>query len=362
MAFLTTNLYGNQVWAWLAATGTLLLVWFAARMILRLVARRLRRLSQRTGTRFDDLLVELLAKTRFVFLLVVSVYSAGLWLTLPTTAETVLGYLFVLALLWQAGYWGSACVTFWINRSVQRRLAEDPSSATTLAAFGFIGKVVIWAIVLLLALENLGVDITGLVAGLGISGIAIALAVQNILGDLFASMSIVVDRPFVIGDFIIVGELMGTVEKIGLKTTRVRSLSGEQIVFSNSDLLASRVRNYKRMYERRVVFSVGVTYDTPADTVDRIPAMIESIIEAQPDVRFDRSHFSAFGDSALLFESVYYMLSPDYTVYMDTQHAVNVAIMRAFAENGIEFAYPTQTLYVKQSARARSENEPPRHD
>jgi len=360
MTFLRTVFYNNEVWAWLASAATLLFVWFVARLILRLVSRRLRRFSTQTKTRFDDLLVDLLGRTRYVFLIVVSVYSASLWLTLPAPAETVLRYLFVLALLWQAGYWGSACVTFWINRSVQQRLAEDPSSATTLAAFGFIGKVVIWAIVLLLALENMGVDITGLVAGLGISGIAIALAVQNILGDLFASMSIVVDKPFVIGDFIIVGELMGTVEKIGLKTTRVRSLSGEQIVFSNSDLLASRVRNYKQMYERRVVFSVGVTYDTPAEIVDKIPLMIRSIVEAQPSIRFDRSHFKEFGDSALLFETVYYMLNPNYNVYMDTQHAINVAIMRAFEAEGIEFAYPTQTVYVKRSAPL--EHEPADHE
>jgi len=166
------------------------------------------------------------------------------------------------------------------------------------------------------------------------------------LSDLFASLSIIVDKPFVIGDFIVIGDLRGTVERIGLKTTRIRSLSGEQIVFSNSDLLSSRVRNYKRMYERRISFSIGVTYDTNPELLERIPKMIEKIVSSQPKVRFDRCHFKSFGDFALIFETVYYMLVPDYNAYMDTQQAINLSIAREFAEEGIEFAYPTQTIYL----------------
>jgi len=193
------------------------------------------------------------------------------------------------------------------------------------------------------------------VASLGIGGIAVALAVQNILGDLFASFSIVLDKPFVIGDFIIVGDLMGTVERIGLKTTRLRSLSGEQIIFSNSDLLGSRVRNYKRMYERRISFSLGVAYETSAEQLERIPRMIEEIVSSQPKVRFDRSHFKSFGDFALVFETVYYILTPDYTAYMDAQQAINIAIARKFAEEGIRFAYPTQTIYLARDGSSKDE-------
>jgi len=351
MAFLTSTFYGNEIWRWFLTLAVILFVGFALRILLKLIVRKLKRWAEKTPGRFDDLVVELLAKTKFLFIFIVSLYAGTLILSLPELADRVLRGLFVVAFLFQAGFWGDGIVTFWIRRSVRRRLDSDASTATSLSAFGFIAKVAIWAVVFLVALDNLGVDITGLVTGLGISGIAVALAVQNILKDLFASLSIIVDKPFVIGDFIIVGDLMGTVEKIGLKTTRVRSLSGEQIIFSNSDLLDSRVRNYKRMYERRIVFSTGVTYDTPPDTLERIPAMVCEIVEAQENVRFDRCHFRALGDFALQFETVYYVLVSDYNVYMDIQQAINFALVRSFEEAGIEFAFPTQTVHVKTEPR-----------
>jgi small-conductance mechanosensitive channel len=197
------------------------------------------------------------------------------------------------------------------------------------------------------------------VAGLGIGGIAVALAIQNILGDLFASLSIALDKPFVIGDFIIVDQLLGTVEHIGLKTTRIRSLSGEQIVFSNADLLNSRIRNYKRMYERRVVFSIGVTYQTPYEKLASIGTTLKEIIESQPDVRFDRAHFREYADSSLNYEVVYYVKSPDYNRYMDIQQAINLEIYRRFQDGGIEFAYPTRTLYLQDTLD--DESKPKKH-
>ena len=347
MTFLTSTFYDNEIWRWLLTLAVILFVGFVLRLAMRFFVHRLKRAAAKTPGRFDDLLVELLAKTKFLFVLVVSFYAGSLILVLPEVADRVLRSLFVVALLFQAGYWGDGIVTFWIRRSVRRRLDSDAGTATSLSALGFVAKVAIWAVILVVGLDNLGVDITGLVAGLGIGGIAIALAVQNILGDLFASLSIIVDKPFVIGDFIIVGELMGTVEKIGLKTTRVRSLSGEQIIFSNSDLLGSRVRNYKRMFERRISFSIGVTYQTPPDALEEIPAILRGIIEAQPDLRFDRSHFKTFGSFSLDFETVYYVLDPDYNVYMDRQQTINLEIARAFAARGIEFAYPTQTVFLE---------------
>jgi small-conductance mechanosensitive channel len=209
-------------------------------------------------------------------------------------------------------------------------------------------KVVLWAAVVLIALDNLGVHITTLVAGLGVGGIAVALAVQNILGDLFSSVTIILDKPFVIGDFIIVGDFLGSVEHIGLKTTRVRSLSGEQLVFANSDLLKSRIRNFKQMTERRIVFAFGVIYQTAADKLAAIPGLVREIVEAQPQARFDRAHFKAFGGSSLDFEVVYWVTNPDYNLYMDIQQAINLGLFRRFAAEGIEFAYPTQTLYVEK--------------
>ncbi|MBZ0254689.1 mechanosensitive ion channel family protein, partial [bacterium] len=194
----------------------------------------------------------------------------------------------------------------------------------------------------------------GLVTGLGIGGIAIALAVQKVLGDLFASLSIVLDKPFVNGDFVIFDTVLGSIEHIGIKSTRIRSLTGEQIVCSNSDLLNTRIRNFKRMHERRVVFALGVTYQTPADKLEKIPGYIREIIESKDTVRFDRSHFKSYGDFSLNYEIVYYVLSPDYLVYMDIQQAINLEIYRKFEQEGIEFAYPTQTLFLDKGENGES--------
>jgi small-conductance mechanosensitive channel len=219
----------------------------------------------------------------------------------------------------------------------------------------------LWTIILLVALDNLGFNVTTLIAGLGISGIAIALAVQNILGDLFSSFSIVLDKPFVIGDFIIIDEYLGTVEYVGIKTTRIRSLSGEQLIFSNSDLLKSRIRNFKRMFERRVVFSVSVVYGTSHENLVKIPKMIREIILNQDRVRFDRAHFKEYGAYSLNFEIVYWIQNPDYNVYMDTQQNINLAIYEQFNREGIQFAYPTQTVLLQGDSpndfRIRSEEE-----
>jgi len=201
----------------------------------------------------------------------------------------------------------------------------------------------------LLILDNFGVNITGLVAGLGIGGIAVALAVQNILGDLLASLSIVLDKPFVIGDFIVVDSLSGTIEHIGLKTTRIRSLNGEQLIFSNNDLLKSRIRNFKRMSERRVVFHLGVVYQTSLEQLKIIKKIVAEIIEKRQKVRFDRVHFKEYSSSSLIYEVVYYVSSPDFNVYMDIQETINLEILQRFQEEKIEFAYPTQTLYVQKA-------------
>ena len=344
--FLTQMIYSNPVWTWLLAAAVIIVVAMILILLRRFVHRRLVEFAKRTVTEVDDLIADLIGRTRFWFLATVSLYAGSLALTLPAVADRVISTIAVLVLLVQVGIWGTALVTFWITRSVKRKLEVDAATATSMAALGFIIKLALWGVILLLALDNMGVDITALIAGLGVGGIAVALALQSILGDLFASLSIVIDKPFVIGDFVIVDDLLGTVERIGLKTTRVRSLSGEQLVFSNSDLLNSRIRNYKRMFERRIVFSLGVTYQTQHEKLAAIPATIREIIEAQEDTRFDRAHFKAYGDFALTFEIVYYVLVPDYNVYMDIQQAINLAIYERFEKEGIDFAYPTQTLYV----------------
>jgi small-conductance mechanosensitive channel len=258
----------------------------------------------------------------------------------------------VFGVLIQVAIWASAVADHFIGRYRKRVQADDPGVATAMGAVRFLVRVGVWVAVLLIALDTLGVDITTLIAGLGIGGIAIALALQNLLGDLFASVSIVLDKPFVVGDFIDLDTHMGVVENVGLKTTRVRSLSGEELVIANSDLLATRIRNYKRMSERRIVFEIGVVYGTPSEKLRRIPELAREAIESCPNTRFDRSHFKSFGDSALVFETVYYMTVPDYNSYMDTQQTINLELYHRFEDEGLEFAYPTQTLFMKQEATA----------
>jgi len=343
---LDTTFYHNTVSRWLLAAGVAAVVYVLLRLVLRTVRGRFTALAGRTQTDWDDVFVHALGRTRRVFLFVLAVYAGSASLELPPRLAGVLRTVTVLVAVFQVGVWLSAALAMWLERYTARELDADRGAATSVRAVGFVGKLVLWSVVLLVALDNVGVDVTTLVAGLGVGGIAVALALQTILGDLFASLSIVLDKPFVLGDFIIVGDQLGSVEQIGLKTTRIRSLWGEQVVFANGDLLKSRLRNYGRMRERRVAFELGVTYQTPRDKLAQIPGFIREAIESQERTRFDRSHFKAYGDFALTFESVYYVLSPDYNTYMDIQQAINLAIHERFEAEGIEFAYPTQTLHL----------------
>ena len=273
-----------------------------------------------------------------------AVYAASTVITMPEYLERSVHAVIVLVVVLQVGLWGRAALTFVLSRQSER----DPKFAApgVIEAIRYIGTLAIWSVLIILALDNLGFEITALVAGLGIGGIAIGLAAQSILGDLFASLAIVVDRPFAIGDALAVRDMSGNVERIGVKTTHLRSITGEQLVFSNSDILSSPIRNYGRMDKRRVVLDLRVTYDTALEQVEAIPGMIEGAIAEQSTTRFDRAHFRGFGESALEFEAVYYMLTSEYAVYMDTQQAVNLELLRRFREAGVEFAFPTRVMHV----------------
>ena len=331
----------------MAAGAVALLVYFFLHGIRRYIGRRLSRLAERTSTDLDNLVVELVrVRTKRGYFVIYALYAASLVLVLPSFVEKAALAAVVLALAVQAGIWGNGVINFFVNRRASRE-GEDGLNLEAYSVITWIAKSSLWVLVILLVLHNLGIQITALVAGLGISGIAVALAVQNILGDLFASLSIVMDRPFVIGDFIIVGEQMGTVEHVGLKTTRLRSLSGEQIVFSNTDLLGSRIRNFRRMNERRVLFTIGVIYQTPLEKLEKIPGILREIIEGQEQVRFERAHFATYGAFSLDFEIVYWVLDRDYLIYRDVQQKINLEIFRRFDGEGIEFAYPTQTLFLE---------------
>jgi len=346
MPILTSVFFNNTVRTWIVALGVMVVVFVVLRLLRGIVHRWALTFTRRTSAEWHALVADLVRRTQFYFLLVVSLYAGVQVLTLPETLKTVLEKTAIISILLQGIVWGTSVFDSWIARSRRQKGEEDKASLAMFSALGYIGRVVLWSMAVLLILDNLGINITTLIAGLGVGGIAMALAIQNVLGDLFASMSIVLDKPFIIGDFIRIDDLQGTVEHIGLKTTRIRSLSGEQIIFANSDLLKSRVKNYKRMAERRIIFMIGVTYQTPPEKLEALPGMIRKIVESQENTRFGRSHFREFGDSALLFETVYFVTVADYEVFMDIQQAINLALFRKLAAEGIEFAYPTQTVFL----------------
>lgn len=351
--FLSYTLYGIPLRSWLYALLVGSFVFLGLTLLKAFFVKQVDRVSQGTRTLWDDALVQMVSVTKVWLILAVALWAAALTLSLPPRIVQLVVTIATLAVLAQLGIWGSAAIGAYVKFYGQRNLEQDAAGVMTVRALGFLGSVAIWSIVLLVVLENLGIDVTALIAGLGIGGIAVALALQNILGDLFASLSIVLDKPFVVGDFIVVGDLSGTVDNVGLKTTRLRSLSGEQLVFPNSDLLQSRIRNFRRMYERRVVFGFGVEYGTSPEDLAWIPTVVREIIEDLPDVRFDRAHFKGYGDSSLDFEVVYIVLKSDFNYYMDLQQTINLAIYRRFAERGIAFAFPTRTLHLVPAEAGR---------
>ncbi len=343
---------GNTAGRWLLAVTLLVISTLILLTLRSFLSRRIGRWVGHTANEWDDAAVETLKETRGWFLFVLALFIGSTVLTFPEAhgqrIREILQTVVILALLLQLAFWGNVFIKAALERYARRKAVEDPAAVMTVSALAFVGKLILFSLLVLLALDNLGIDVTALITGLGVGGIAVALAVQNILGDLLASLSIVFDKPFVLGDFIIVGDKMGTVEKIGLKTTRLKSISGEQLVFSNNDLLQSRIQNYKRMQERRVVFKLGVTYETPRERLREIPGVIQDIIQSQSEVRFDRAHFAAFGDFSLDFEVVYYVLKPDYNLYMDVQQAIHLAIHERFEAMSVEFAFPTRTIQLQR--------------
>ena len=348
MSFLETEFLDNPLYLWLLAALVTIAILFMADIFKKKAARRLIEKKDENKRSFPAFLGSFSLQTRDFFIIIVAVYLGSLMLELSPEIENLLHVVTVTVIMLQIGFWGASSIEYWVNWRVQQELEQNNQGATTLSGLGLIARVILWGILIILILENItGIEVNTLVASLGVTGIAVALAVQNILGDLFASLSITMDRPFVIGDFIEVGDFSGSVEHIGLKSTRIRSLTGEQLIFSNSDLLNSRIRNQKRMNRRRILFTINVPYGTPPDKLQRVPEIVREIIISQDQTTFDRAHFKEFRDMALNFEIVYYMETPDYQVYMDTQQAVNLAIMRRFIEEDIDFAHPAQLVRVQ---------------
>jgi small-conductance mechanosensitive channel len=343
------TLLGNTLESWVTAFGVSAAMFVVLVTVRNLLVRYLGAIARRTATTVDDLAVSLLGSTSWVVIAAAALVVGKEFLTLRPVIGRIMNTVLLLSLVGQGVVWGGRVIRYWVDEALRSRMSTDASTSGTVTAIAFGAKVVLWSVAALLTLDNLGVNITTLVAGLGIGGIAVALAVQNILGDLFASLSIILDRPFVPGDFIVVGDMLGTIDHIGLRTTRIRSLSGEEIVFSNNELIRSRIRNFRKLLERRVVFTLGVTYDTPMERLRSIGPAIGSIIRSAGPTRLDRVHLKEFGASAMIYEVVYFVLDPDFTRFMDVQEAINFGVLEYFRSNRISFAYPTMTI-VHESA------------
>lgn len=347
--------FGNAAWLWIVAGAITLGVLFILLLLRRLARSQYKRLAATPQDELLELPLHVAARTTVWFLLIASVFLGLQPVQLPPTAARVLLTVFTVASFWQIGLWATTAVIAALDRKQRRTLTVDRATAGSLSIIAFMARLTIWSLVLLLTLSNLGIQIQPLLAGLGIGGIAVALAAQNILGDLFASLSITLDRPFVLGDSLQVDDFSGTVEYIGVKSTRLRSVNGEQIIIPNSNLLASRIRNQTRATERRVVFTISVGQETPRPVLQKIPGLIRSLIESHQDVRFDRSHFSKIAAASFDFEAVYIVRTTDFGRHMDILQDINLRLVETFEKEGIEFATPMQRLYLEQQAPVQSE-------
>ncbi|MBX3020106.1 MAG: mechanosensitive ion channel family protein [Bdellovibrionales bacterium] len=333
-------------WTWLAILCASILLTIAVKAALKLVSVRLRRLVSGTASIWDDTMVDLIDGLRSSVLFIWIFYAFAKSAKPPETIHQLMMIAVVAATVFQTAVWGFYIIRQWRDSILKKKIQKDASSAAALGLLYTSVEALFLIVIVLIGLSNLGVNIAALVAGLGIGGIAVALAAQNVLGDVLASLSIALDKPFIVGDFLVIGSEMGTVEDIGIKTTRVRSLSGEQLIFSNKDLLESRIRNFKRMYQRRVVQKVSVVYSTPREKLEKIPGWIKGFVEKHEKLRFERCHLMGFAASSLDFELVYWVKDPDQAVYMDLQQILLLDIIRKFDGEKISFALPAQSLLM----------------
>lgn len=349
MMDLQTLINDNGFDRWLTALAAVLVAYVFFAFLKSILRSNFRSKSEFSKFQSFRLLFQIIQNIKSWFLFWLSIYIGSIFLELSEPLLSIRSIITITVVLLQVGFWVLGLIDYWIE---QKALSDDIGGErkTSLSVVGVILKIAVWIFVFLIILDNLpGVEITTLITGLGIGGIAVGLAVQNILSDLFSSVSIALDKPFVIGDTIKTGEFIGTVESIGLKSTRLRSISGEQLIFSNSDLLSSRIQNFKRMDRRRSIFTLGVTYGTSLENLEKIPLLLEEIISTKPNTSFDRAHFKEYGAFSLIFEIVYFVESSDFREFMDIQQEINLEIYRRFGQMGIQFAYPTQVIYTRQN-------------
>lgn len=343
---LEQEFFGNTILEYLIASLSIVITFLIIHFIKKFVIKRIQRNVDTSKNQRLKLLIRGINRRLIPLLYLGAVYIALETLSFGTKTDKIISTVYLIIAVWFGVRFTISVLEYTVGNFIERTRGEDEGRKLK-PILSFVSFLV-WIIGLLLLLDNLGFNISTLIAGLGITGIAVALAAQALLGDLFSYFVIFFDKPFEIGDFVVFEGISGNIEKIGIKTTRIRSLSGEQLIASNSKLTNTLLHNYKRMERRRIVFNLGVTYQTKPEQLKIIPELVKSIITKNDLAQFDRGHFGSFGDSSLNFEFVYFVLSSDYVVYMDTQQKINLEVYEEFAKRGIEFAYPTQTIFLNK--------------
>jgi small-conductance mechanosensitive channel len=356
MEFLEREYWHNTVQDYFIALGIIVVGILAVRIFKGTLLRQLEKWANTTKTTNDDFVIRSVERFALPALYYFIIYSGINYLELTRKADSVLRIVtavvitfFILRLI--------SSIILLVLQSYIRRQEKGEEKIKQIGGLTVIINIIVWILGAVFLIDNLGYNVTTIITGLGIGGIAIALAAQNILGDLFNYFVIFFDRPFEVGDFIVVDDKMGSVEYIGLKTTRIRSLSGEQLVIGNSNLMNARIHNFKTQNLRRVVFNINVSYATPLEKVKKIPGILKAIVEAQTETRFDRAHFATYKDWSLNFEIVYFVLSSDFNKYMDIQQQINFGIFERLQALGVDFALPTQRLMMKGGEEALNPND-----
>lgn len=345
-SILNITVLGNDLKTYAIAALVLAGIFLFFKFLFAVLFSKLEKYSKKTKTDLDDAVVNLLEQNRWLIFLVSALLYVQVAISMTPKALSIVSGAFNFFVV----YLCIRVANFWVGY-ITEKFVEDKKNAAEELSIRFMSKaikILVWVFAILFLISSFGYNISSLIAGLGIGGIAVALAVQNVLGDLISCVSIYLDKPFRVGDFLVVGDQSGTVKSIGIKTTRLESLQGEEIVMSNKKLTETDINNYGRLRKRRILSTIGVTYDTPLTKMKKIPEAFEKIVNSIEDCSFDRAHFKTFGPSSKDFELVFYVESKDYYTYVNRLQKINFEIQAYFEKQKIEFAFPTQTVYVKK--------------
>ena len=348
MQFLSVEFLGNPLSDWAKALGTTVGLYLVVKVIKTILINRMQAIAKHTNSNIDNIILEVVSQTQNLLIVLAGIYAGVHFLKISDKIISIIDKVFYVVVAMQVGYWLGG----FINHLVifrEKKESGDKEEQTAVHAFGLFGKIMIWTVVALVTIQNVsGMKMDALITSLGVGGIAAGLAVQNILKDIFASLSIFMDKPFLVGDYIQVGDIGGTVENIGLKSTRIRTLLGEEVVFSNSDLLESRLHNYRSMQRRMVTINIGVSPNTPYQTLQDLPALFKEVIEKQKDVTFDRANLSDLGNYTINFEIIYHIENADFNIFVQRREAIYLEIIQRLQEKNVDMPYPTQTVLLQQ--------------